>query len=273
MELTWELRPFFRVAGYSIRYYSLIFIVVFLGGWAWFRWQIVRGGGDEHEADYFLPLSAVAIWVFGRLAHFIFYAWDEVVADPFVLVDVSRGGIASHGSAVGLLIAMWIFTQWRGVSFVEGCDRFAFTAAWGAALVRIGNFFNSEVVGRLTDQSWGVRFLRHDIGVENVPLRHPSQFYEFAMALGVLALLAWVDRRAGAEKRPRGLMISTFLVAYFTGRFVVEFWKEYQSLDPSAILTMGQWLSMPGIALGLAGLYLSLTERTPVGWNSGAPTD
>jgi len=271
MEFIWDIRPFFRVLGYPIRYYSLIYVAVFIGGWALFRWQLVRAGGDEHEADYYLPLAAIGIWVGGRLTHYALYATDEFLADPMVFFDVSRGGIASHGSTVGMLIAMWVFARWRGESFIEGCDRFAIAAAYGASMVRIGNLFNSEVVGRLTDQSWGVRFVRYDPGIgAEVPLRHPSQIYEFLMGVAVLVLLIIVDRRAGGEERPRGLMISTFFVAYFSGRFLVEFFKEYQAFAASVPLTMGQVLSLPGVALGLAGLFWTYRFRVPSQWGNDA---
>ncbi len=267
MEIIWEMRPFFRVFGFSIRYYSLIFIAVFLGGWAIFRWQLVRAGAREHTADYYLPISAIGIWVGGRLFHYLFYASDEFFADPMVFFDVSRGGIASHGSVLGMLLGMWVLTRWRGASFIEGCDRFAITAAYGAAMVRLGNLFNSEIVGRLTDQSWGFRFVRYDPGLgADVPLRHPSQLYEFAMGIAVMLLLIAIDRWAGREHRPRGLMISSCFVLYFGGRFLVEFFKEYQAFDPSIPLTMGQVMSIPGVVVGILGLVLTFRYRIPASW-------
>src|SRR5690606_14746608 len=148
------------------------------------------------------------------------------------------GGLASHGAVVGLIVAMWLFTKRRGVPFLEGADRFAFSAALGATLVRLGNFFNSEIVGRKTDGDWGVRFPHFD--GDNAPLRHPSQVYEVVVGLFVMLCLYWVDRWAGKEKRPRGLLISVFFALYFAGRFTVEFFKEYQTLSPeSSPLTMG----------------------------------
>lgn len=270
MEIIWDMRPFFRLFGFSIRYYSLIFIAVFLGGWALFRWQLVRGGAEEHAADYFLPISAVGIWIGGRLFHYLFYATDEFLADPMVFFDLTRGGIASHGSTLGLLAGMWVFTRWRGASFVEGCDRFAITAAYGAAMVRLGNLFNSEVVGRLTDQTWGFRFVRYDPGLgAEVPLRHPSQLYEFAMGIAVMLVLIAIDRWAGREDRPRGLMISSFFLLYFSGRFLIEFFKEYQAFEPNVALTMGQVASIPGILLGIVGLAMTFKFRHPASWSPG----
>jgi prolipoprotein diacylglyceryltransferase len=152
------------------------------------------------------------------------------------------------------------------VPFLEGADRFAFSAALGATLVRVGNFFNSEIVGRPTpDQSWGIRFPRYD-RIPNGPYRYPSQFYEVALGLLVLLVLYIVDKKAGKEERPRGLLISVFFAVYFTGRFFVEYYKAYQTLPTSTALTMGQFLSIPAALLGYYGIAWSLKKRLPVGW-------
>jgi prolipoprotein diacylglyceryltransferase len=148
----------------------------------------------------------------------------------------------------------------RRQSFIEGCDRFAFSAALGATLVRIGNFFNSEIEGRITGGNWGVRFPRYD-RVADPPLRHPSQTYEVILGLLVMAALVGVDRALGKEKRPRGVMISLFMALYFTGRFCVELFKGYQPGEAAAGLTTGQWLSLLPAALGYAGLGLSFAKR------------
>ena len=118
---------------------------------------------------------------------------------------------------LGLAVAMYAYTRRRRQSFVEGCDRLAFSAALGAILVRVGNLFNSEIVGKRTGSSWGVRFPRYD-GYLDPPLRHPTQLYEALLGLGVLGLLLWADRRLGKERRPRGALIALFLAAYFSGR-------------------------------------------------------
>jgi hypothetical protein len=146
-------------------------------------------------------------------------------------------------------------------------DRFVFAAALGATLVRVGNFFNSEIVGKVTDQTWGVRFPRYDQSLD-APFRHPTQIYEVALGLTVLGLLYLIDKAAGKEKRPRGLMVSCFFILYFGGRFFIEFFKELQveSIEKSVGFTMGQILSVPCFVLGLVGLVICLKKRVPVGW-------
>ena len=251
----------------GLRYYSLLFVGVFLGGYALLNWQIRRGGGGEEVAGEFIVYGVLGVLVGARLGHVIFYDWQKALDDPLWVFQIWTGGLASHGAVIGLIIAMYLFTKRFGVSFLEGSDRFAFSAALGATLVRLGNFFNSEIVGRIVpDQSWGVRFPRHDVGVADVPLRYPTQLFEVFLGLFVMFCLWLVDRAAGKEKRPRGLLISTFFLVYFIGRFIVEFWKEHQTVEPTAFITMGQYLSLPGIAIGVYGIIWSFQKRLPVGW-------
>ena len=163
-----------------------------------------------------------------------------------------------------------------GIPFLEGADRFAFSAALGATLVRMGNFLNSEIVGRVVpDQSWGVRFPLYD-RIAEPPLRYPTQIYETVLGLVVLLALFIADRAWGKEKRPRGALISLFFLLYFPGRFFVEFYKDYQT-DIAELntlgafegpLTMGQWLSIPGALIGLFGVYWAFQKRLPAGWVS-----
>jgi hypothetical protein len=158
---------------------------------------------------------------------------------------------------------MFLYTRRRGIPFLEGSDRFSFSAALGATLVRLGNLLNSEIVGKQTDGTWGFRFPRFE---KDPPLRHPSQLYEIALGLTVLGLLYLIDKRLGKEKRPRGALISSFFVIYFCGRFGIEFFKEYDGISPDSPLRMGQILSIPGILLGVYGLYWSFTRRLPAHW-------
>ena len=252
----------------GIRWYSLLFVGVFLGGYALLNWQIRRGGGPEEAAGDFIVYGVLGVLVGARLGHVIFYDLDKAIADPFWVFQIWTGGLASHGAAMGLIVAMWLFTKRRGVPFLEGADRFAFSAALGATLVRLGNFLNSEIVGRaVPDQSWGVRFPRYDVSLLEPPLRYPSQLFEVALGLLVMAGLFLADRWLGKEKRPRGALIAVFFVLYFIGRFTVEFFKEFQTtLDETSPLTMGQDLSIPGFLLGLVGLAWALKRKDPAGW-------
>ncbi|HEX2733947.1 MAG TPA: prolipoprotein diacylglyceryl transferase [Polyangiaceae bacterium] len=305
---TWDVSPtlfkypdwLWFLPGDGIRYYSLLYVCVFLGGYRLLDWQIRRAGGPEKDASDFVMYGVIAVLGGARMGHVFFYDFDKFKADPLWLFRIWEGGLASHGGTIGLLVGMWIFTKLRRQSFIEGCDRFAFSAALGATLIRIGNFMNSEIVGRGTDQTWGVRFVRHD-GLEGCQdqellpacLRHPSQLYEALMGVTILGALWLVDRALGKEKRPRGVLISTFFALYFTGRFIVEYWKDFQewavcigsdvcpstivkgikdmylvhAQAPTALLTEGQLLSIIPAIAGFVGLYLSFKKRIPAHWN------
>jgi phosphatidylglycerol---prolipoprotein diacylglyceryl transferase len=250
---------------FELRYYSALFLGVFLGGYSLLKWQITRGGGRAEDAGDFIVYGVLGVLVGARLGHIVFYDLKKAIDDPVWIFKIWTGGLASHGAVIGLITAMWIYCKRRAIPFLEGADRFSFSAALGATLVRVGNWFNSEIIGRkVPDQSWGVWFDRVD---EGKPVyRYPTQLYEITLGLVVMAALYLVDKRLGKERRPRGVLISTFFALYFSGRFVIEFYKEYEGISPDSPLTMGQFLSLPGILLGLFGLYWSFKKRQPVGW-------
>lgn len=276
-KFTWDIDPaLFHLGSWELRYYSLIFVVVFLGGYQLLRWQVMRGGGEERDASDFFVYGVLAVLIGARLGHVIFYDYEKAMNDPLWILQIWTGGLSSHGAVIGLIVAMWRFTKTRGVAFLEGADRFAFSAALGATLVRIGNFFNSEIVGKPTDQSWGVKFPRYvEHHGDAVVYRHPTQLYEATLGILVFAALYFTDRYFGKEKRPRGLLISVFFLVYFTGRIFVENFKELQvrSLEEAAGFTMGQMLSAPLAIVGLIGVVLSLQKKEPAGWDSDLEDD
>jgi phosphatidylglycerol:prolipoprotein diacylglycerol transferase len=255
----------------GIRYYSLLYVAVFLGGFKLLDWQLRRAGGDPEDAHDFVLYGVAAVLLGARLGHVAFYEWERFVQNPVWLLQIQRGGLSSHGATLGLLLAMYLYTRQRRQSFVEGCDRFAFSATLGAILIRVGNLFNSEIVGKPTEASFGVRFPRYD-GYLDPPLRHPTQIYETLLGLGVFALLWGADRWLGRERRPRGALISLFLAAYFSGRFLVEFWKEVPVREVVWGLDTGQWLSIAPALAGLAGCYLSWRWPVPARWHGLAPS-
>ena len=253
----------------ELRYYSMLFVVVFLGGHALLNWQIKRGGGGPEVAGDFIVYGVLGVLIGARLGHVIFYDLDHALEDPIWILKIWTGGLASHGAVVGLIVAMFLFTRSRGVPFLEGSDRFSFSAALGATLVRVGNLFNSEIVGRkVPDQSWGIRFPRNppDHGLVPSPLRYPSQFYEITLGISVFVGLLIADRLMGKEKRARGAMIAWFFALYFSGRLFTEFYKEIEALPSDSAISMGQYLSILPALLGWYGVYWTMKRKEPVGW-------
>jgi len=258
----------------ELRYYSMLFVVVFLGGHALLNWQIKRGGGGPEVAGDFIVYGVLGVLVGARLGHVLFYDLEKAIDDPIWVFKIWTGGLASHGAVAGLIIAMYLFTKSRGVPFLEGSDRFSFSAALGATVVRIGNLFNSEIVGRIVpDQSWGMRFPRNppDHGINPLPLRYPSQIYEIALGVSVFIGLLIADRAMGKEKRPRGAMIAWFFALYFTGRLFTEFYKEIEALPDDSTVSMGQYLSILPALLGWYGVYWTMKRKQPSGWGEPLP--
>ncbi len=256
---TWDFAPTLHFLGYPLRIYGLIYALCFLIGWQLIDWQVNRGGGEERDTTWLIGLSFFGVWFGGRLGHFLFYETQLFLTDPFILFRLKRGGMASHGSLALLFILLFLFSRIRKTSFIDILDRMTFPTAMGAGAVRIGNLFNSEVVGRLTDGSWGFRFPIYDYGKAQIPLRHPTQIYEALLGFSIFAALLLVERhyhKAGKD-RPIGLLTGIAWLSYGVGRFVVEFWKEYQTIDPDAFFTMGQWLSSLPILFGILMLFYS----------------
>ncbi|MDR1545486.1 MAG: prolipoprotein diacylglyceryl transferase [Deltaproteobacteria bacterium] len=246
----------------QVRYYGVIFSLVFVGGYLLYRWQTRRAGyGDDLASELLVP-GFIGLLLGARLGHALFYNFDLLKADPLWFFKVWEGGLTSHGAAVGLIAALWWHARRKGLPLLDAADRFSFSAALGAGLVRLGNFFNSEIVGKPTQAFWAVRFPRYDgLPADFCPPRYPSQLVECALGLGLLGALLAADRLMGREARPRGALAALFLILYFSGRFLVEFLKERQGPFDDLWLSRGQLLSLPGVALGLATLTLACRRR------------
>ncbi|MDR0868652.1 MAG: prolipoprotein diacylglyceryl transferase [Planctomycetota bacterium] len=260
----------FSLGSLQIRYYGVIFALSLLAAFYLWQWQMRRGNYPQKTIDAIIVYGVVGTIVGARLGHCLFYEWDVYRADPWRIWYFWEGGLASHGAAAGILLALGVYAWRYRLNYWEMTDRFTFSAAIAAAGVRVGNFFNSEIVGRITDFAGGVRFVRYDLGAlppaareaVDAPLRHPSQIYEFLMALAILACLYFADRWAGGEKRPRGMLLGLFFGLYFAARFSVEFFKEYQTdLRAAQGLTMGQYLSIVPCLLGWALFAIAWRRR------------
>jgi len=244
--LVWNVDPVLLHLGpLELRYYGIFFALTVIGGYMLFERRMTALGYPRDLAARFLLYAVAGLTVGARLMHCLAYRPDFYLRNPLEILKVWSGGLASHGAAVGLLLAGALFARVTRTPFVDVADCGVFAAGVGAALVRLGNFFNSEIVGRVTAAPWAVRFMRRD----GLP-RHPSQVYEALGAAVILgAMLALAARGRG---RPRGFYFGFFMTAYFAFRFGVEFFKEYHTLR--AGLTMGQYLSVPFLLVGLLAL-------------------
>ncbi len=249
----WNIDPdIFHIFGRPVRYYGLLFAMTILIGYKLFQKHLEKEGYPEKVSEKFLLIGTLATVIGARLGHCFFYE-DAFfyLTHPFELIAVWKGGLASHGATIGLILAAVYFSKTRKIHFFRVADAIVLAASVGAAFVRIGNFMNSEIVGRITDVPWAVKFLRYDNN-----FRHPSQLYEAFGGFLILAILLIVDKKT--KKGTRGILTSIFLMGYFTFRFLIEFVKEYQTLSTG--LTMGQWLSIPFVLVGLAMLIYSVKQ-------------
>jgi phosphatidylglycerol:prolipoprotein diacylglycerol transferase len=234
-----------------------------LGFWLLSR-QIRRGGGDDEEAADL----AVHVWfglvIGARAGEVLFYHWQRAVAEPAWILRLATGGISSHGAVVGSGLAVLLYTNRRSLAFLDVTDRLAFSFGAAAIIHRIANLFNSEIVGKPTDGSWGLRFPYYD--GQGAPFRHPSQLYEALLGALVVCILWAADRHWGREQRPRGIMTGLALTTYFAGRCLVELVKDPQATETfGGVLNMGQLLSLPLLAAGLFLTWRSLHAKPQAG--------
>jgi len=256
----WSINPIFlQVGPLAVRWYGLFFAAAFMVGYGFMQWVYKREDADPVSLDrllFYMPLGAV---LGARIGHVLFYDPHYYLAHPLAILRIWEGGLASHGGAAGILIALYLLTRRAGSpSYLWLLDRVAIPTALGGAFIRLGNFFNSEIVGTPTSGSWGVVFDRLD----RVP-RHPVQLYEAAAYAMVFLILLWVYRRRAARRRP-GRLVGLFLLLVFSARFVLEFVKMPQAeYEAGFALTVGQLLSIPCILAGIGLIIHTRRSRTP----------
>ena len=253
--IPWDPNPeILRIGPFAIRWYGLLFASSFLFGYFIMRKMFKNEGLGDPVLDRLTIYMAVGTVVGARLGHCLFYEPGYYLRNPAEILMVWHGGLASHGAAVGILIALWLFVRKEKKGYFWVLDRIAIVVALAGFLIRTGNLMNSEIYGVETALPWGFVFLRNN---EVVP-KHPTQIYEGLTYLFVFFLLyrMYWKRKGNVY---HGLLISIFLILVFASRFLIEFVKEPQvAFETSMKLNMGQLLSVPFIIAGITGLYLSL---------------
>jgi prolipoprotein diacylglyceryl transferase len=203
-----------------------------------------RTENDLNDLIWYMILGTV---LGARLGHCLFYNPVYYLSHPLEILMVWKGGLASHGAAIGILTALYLFVKKKKeYSYLWLMDRIVITVALGGFFIRMGNLFNSEILGKQTDVPWAFVFTY----VDNVP-RHPAQLYEaIAYLIIFISLLIYYFRTDAKFKE--GMIFGMFLISVFTFRFLVEFIKEDQTyFEQGMVLNMGQLLSIPFILLGL----------------------
>lgn len=248
--LVWNIAPeIVRFGPLRPRWYGLFFALAFLSGYVIMA-QLYRREGRSLE-----NLSSLSAYLFlgtiigARLGHVLLYQPDYYLTHPWEILMVWEGGLASHGGFAGVMIAIYLYLKkYRDMSFLQLADRLTIPCLLAATLIRIGNFFNSEILGTPSNLPWAIVFAR----VDNIP-RHPAMLYEagaYFLAFCTLYVAYW---KTSVIQFP-GRILGAGVVICFFARFMIEFVKENQApFEGNLVLNMGQLLSIPFIA---AGVYL-----------------
>ena len=256
--ITWSPSPdIFSFGIITLKWYSLMFALTFFMGF------MIISKIFDNERKNIDDVFALAAYVFigtvigARLGHCLFYEPEYYLSNPAEMLKVWKGGLASHGGAIGILLAIRAFTKRKKYySFIWLVDRVVIVVALGGLFIRTGNFFNSEILGKPTDLPWAVVFSLFD----NLP-RHPSMLYEAFVYFGIFIFLYRKYLKEKFSPKP-GMLFGLFLVLIFSARFLIEFTKEYQSaFEANLPIDMGQILSLPFIIAGIVIIFLSKKGR------------
>lgn len=257
--ITWNVDPeIFSIGQLSIRWYGLLFASAFLSGYIVFTRYLKTDRLTSEMLDELLIYIAVGTVLGARLGHCFFYEPEYFLKNPVEILKIWKGGLASHGAAIGILLSLWLYVRKHKLSFLWMIDRIVIVVALGGAFIRLGNLFNSEIYGLPTDRPWGFEFVRDKLydsttgALLPVVARHPTQLYEalsYFLLFGVLFL--FYQKRH--MKVRDGFIFGVFMILLFSARFFIEFVKNDQvAFEAGMQFNMGQLLSLPFILAGVA---------------------
>jgi phosphatidylglycerol:prolipoprotein diacylglycerol transferase len=253
----------FSPFGLDIRWYSLAYIVGIFAGY-WLVRKMCRQPGapmTDRHIDDLLFYAMLGVIGGGRLGYVLFYNLSEYIADPLAIFRLWDGGMSFHGGAAGVTLAIWWIARRDGLSFLRVCDYVAVVVPVGMLLGRLANFINGELWGRVTDVPWAMIFP----DALTADPRHPSQLYQAGLeGLLMLVILTYLFWRTHARYYP-GRLVGVFAVGLGLARFIVEFVREPDAqlaeFTATTGLSMGQWLTLPLIVLGLWLVWTSKDRR------------
>jgi len=262
LSFVWDPATGLDLGFITLHYYSLMFVIAFTLGWFIMKRIYAREEIPLEKLDSIFIYTVIATLIGARLGHVIFYDWDYFqhhlleIFLPFKLEPefefTGFRGLASHGAAIGIIVAMYLYSKnvlQKPLLWI--LDRVVIPVASGAIFIRIGNFINSEIIGKETGTDYGVIFVQLE---ESFP-RHPTQLYESAAYLLVFLILWFVYWKTNKREK-LGYIFGLFLVLLWSVRFFVEFLKENQvEFEDNLALNMGQWLSIPFVLLGLYFMF------------------
>ena len=244
-----------QIGPFAIRWYGITWLAAF--STIYYLINKFQKDIDVNQTSDLMFYSLLGAILGGRVGYILFYSFDQFLANPLSIFAIWEGGLSFHGGLLGVLVSCyWLSKKWK-MGFFWLMDRVAPFVPPGLGFVRLGNFLNSELLGRPTEVSWGVIFPSDPLGL----VRHPSQLYQ-AFGEGVLLFIYMLI----IAKRPKPTMSISghFLIGYGFIRFSTEFFRTPDQhigfvLD---FLTRGQILSFPMIVIGLFLIYYSKKKTT-----------
>lgn len=264
--ITWDVNPeIFSLGGVHVRWYGLLWAIGI-----WLALVVVQKLFKNEKlpdtwVDKLFMYTVIGTIVGARLGHCFFYEWkplDEPVSilgitfsygnhylsHPWELLYIWRGGLASHGGAIGILISTYLYNKFVSKKgFIWVLDRLVIGAALTGAAIRLGNLMNSEIYGNATSLPWGFIFVRDG----QTQAMHPTQIYEMIYCLLTFAVTWWLYWKKRAYLKT-GLIYGVFLIGIFGSRFILEFIKlDQEAFESGMLLNMGQILSIPFIIWGI----------------------
>ena len=267
----------FSIGSYSMRWYSLMWLIGLALAYLMVRWLYQKQNIPNEKFEPLFIYCFLGILVGARLGHCIFYqpdyfltSWKGVV-EMFlpIKIDTTGGwhmtgyqGLASHGGTLGLIITLLLYVRRFKVPAWVVLDNIAIATGITACCIRIGNLMNSEIVGKITDESlpWAFWFVQND-GPQQVVLRHPGQLYEAIAYALLFGLMFWLYKKM-PQRVGTGFYFGLCLAYIFTFRFFIEYFKEVQeAFEQGLPFDMGQILSIPFIAIGV---YCMIKSRNKV---------
>jgi len=267
-QINWNPDPeIFNILGISIRYYSLLFLSGILLSITVLKWIFKQEKLPEANLEKLSMYGIIGILLGARLGHCLFYEPGYYFNHPLEIIlpiQFSSGdgieftgyrGLASHGGALGLIIALFLYSRKTKHSMLDTIDLIAVVTGLGAGFIRLANLMNSEIVGMPSTKPWAFVFER----IDTIP-RHPAQLYEAICYFLIFAFMLFLYKTKRAQFK-NGVFFGTVLFLIFTARFFIEFVKENQVAFESGMqFNMGQLLSIPYIIVGLGFIAYGISK-------------
>jgi len=246
---------------FQVRWYSLAYLVgILLGYWLLLK-LLARPGApmSRAHADDIILYATLGIILGGRMGYILFYQ-PSILQNPIDAFKLWEGGMSLHGGTLGTIFAIWLLARKHKISFLRVCDYIACCVPFGLFFGRLANFVNDELWGRVTDVPWAIVFPNGG----DLP-RHPSQLYEAGLEGLLMAAIMWpLFWKTDVRYKP-GFLFGMAAVIYGLSRFTVEFFREPDQqlkwLVEASGLSMGQWLTIPMILIGLFLLFTAGARR------------